>query len=119
MADIFISVIHEEVRVAEAVQRFLQAHLGKHGDVFLSADPWQVYAGEEWLDRIIAEVRNAKVVISLFSAISVERPWVNFEAGAAWVREETKLIPVCFGGLSKGNMPKPYSSIQAVQLEDF
>jgi hypothetical protein len=119
MADIFISFIHEEVRVAEAVQRFLQAHLGKNSGVFLSADQWQVYAGEQWLDRIIAELRDAKVVISLFSPTSVKRPWVNFEAGAAWVRPETKLIPVCFGGMSKGNMPKPYSSIQAIQLEDF
>jgi hypothetical protein len=119
MADIFISFSHEEVRVAEAVQRFLQAHLSDHNGVFLSADQWQVYAGDQWLDRIIVELRTAKVVISLFSPVSVKRPWVNFEAGAAWVREETRLIPVCFGGVSKGKMPKPYSSIQAVQLEDF
>jgi len=119
MADIFISFIHEEEQVATAVQRFIQAHLDDRRDVFLSSDRWAIYGGEKWLDRIILELRQAKVVVSLFSPASVKRPWVNFEAGAASVRDETALIPVCFGGMTKGNMPKPYSSLQAVQLEDF
>lgn len=119
MADIFISFIHEEEEVAKAVQRLLQSHLPDRRDVFLSSDRWAIYAGEQWLDRIISELRQARVVVSLFSPASVKRPWVNFEAGAAWVREDTALIPVCFGGMTKGKMPKPYSSLQAVQLEDF
>ena len=119
MAEVFISFIHEEGQVAAAVQRFIQAHLKDHTGVFLSSDQWEIYAGESWLDRIISELRQAKVVVSLLSPESVVRPWVNFEAGAAWVREDTALIPVCFGGMTKGEMPKPYSSLQAVQLDDY
>lgn len=107
MADVFISFIHEEEQVATAVQRFLQAHLTDRNDVFLSSDRWAIYAGEQWLDRIISELRQAKVVVSLLSPAlspaSVARPWVNFEAGAAWIREGTALIPVCFGGMIKGD----------------
>lgn len=120
MAEIFISFIHEEEEVAKAVQRFLQAFVADREGVFLSSDQWAIYAGEEWLPRIISELRKAKVVISLLSLKSVRRPWVNFEAGAAWVRKEegTGLIPACFGGLTKGKMPKPYSGLNALDLDN-
>ncbi len=116
MADIFISFIHEEQPVAVAVQHLLRASLGNQ-NVFLSADEWQIFAGEQWLDRIKAELQPAKVVVLLLSPRSVKRPWVNFEAGAAWLTKKV-IIPACFAGLSKGTLPKPYSNIQALDLPE-
>lgn len=116
MADIFISFIHEEQAVAVAVQQLLRPFLGNR-NVFLSADEWQIFAGEQWLDRIKAELQPAKVVVLLLSPRSVQRPWVNFEAGAAWLTGKV-IVPVCFAGLSKGTLPKPYSNIQALELPD-
>jgi len=116
MADVFISFIHEEQRVATAVQRLLERHFGRK-KVFLSSDQWQVFAGEIWLDRLRAELSSAKIVLLMLSYRSVERPWVNFEAGAAWLSGKA-LIPVCFGGLTKGTLPKPYSGIQAIDIPD-
>ena len=52
----------------------------------------------------------------MLSKRSVARPWVNFEAGAAWLVDKT-LIPVCFGRLSKNVLPHPYSAIQALNLQ--
>ena len=113
MAEVFISFIHEEERIAKAVHRFLKKKLEKN--VFLSSDKWQVFAGELWLDRIRQELSSAKVVILLISHKSVLRPWVNFEAGAAWLTNKV-VIPVCFADMSKEELPKPYSGIQAVSL---
>jgi hypothetical protein len=45
----------------------------------------------------------------------VSRPWFNFEAGAAWTRNIV-IIPVCYGTLGKEGLPKPYSSLQAIDL---
>jgi len=45
----------------------------------------------------------------------VARPWVNFEAGAAWLADKP-IIPVCYGNLSKDALPHPYSAIQALNL---
>ena len=124
MADVFISYIHEEESVAEALQQFLQKPLDNSqwqplpaDQVFLSSDTWQVLAGEIWLDRIMQELKSAKVVILLLSKESISRPWVNFEAGAALALGK-KIIPVCFGNISKGNMDKPYSGIQGLDLPD-
>src|SRR5436309_1278335 len=105
MADVFVSFIHEEQRVADAVQRFLRTHLQR--DVFISANPWQVYAGEDWLQRIRQELEACRVVILMLSPASVGRPWINFEAGAAWLAGKV-VIPVCFGGLRANGLPKPY-----------
>lgn len=114
MAEVFISFIHEEEKIAKAVQIFLKKKLEKQ-NIFLSSDKWQVFAGELWLDRIRQELSSAKVVILLFSHKSVVRPWVNFEAGAAWLTDKA-VIPVCFGDMAKEELPKPYSGIQALSL---
>jgi hypothetical protein len=116
MADVFISFIHEEQAVATAVQKILRVSLSKQ-NVFLSSDEWQIFAGEQWLERIKEELKSAKVVVLMLSPTSVNRPWVNFEAGAAWLTGKL-LIPACFGGLSEGDLPKPYSNLQALDLPD-
>jgi hypothetical protein len=115
MASVFISYIHEDVEVAQALQRFIQVKLGDMQDVFLSADPWMIYAGEDWLRKITSELRSAKVVVLLLTPTSVQRPWVNFEAGGAWLAGKP-VIPVCFGGLTPATLPKPYSSLQGVTI---
>ncbi len=49
----------------------------------------------------------------------MNRLWVNFEAGGAWFSGDKKLIPVCIGGLSPARLPKPYSNIQGIDLQDL
>ena len=86
-------------------------------NVFLTADSRQMKAGENWLDRIESELREAKVVIVLLSHRSLARPWINFEAGAAWINGAL-LIPACAGGLTAKDLPKPYADLQAVCLDN-
>jgi hypothetical protein len=116
MAHVFISFIHEEQAIATAIQEVLSGLLPAN-DVFISADNYQVFAGEIWLEKIRRELDEAKVVVLMLSPASIKRPWINFEAGAAWLTGKA-LIPVCFGGLTKGSMDKPYSGIQGVDLPD-
>jgi hypothetical protein len=67
---------------------------------FMSADTWQIYSGELWLERVVAELKMAKETILMLSPVSVGRPWVNFEAGGAFFTDK-RIIPVCFGGLAE------------------
>jgi hypothetical protein len=118
MARVFISFVHEEVDYAQAVQSFITRMLGTDVTPFLSSDKLQIYAGEKWIDRIMDELKDALVVLLILSEESVKRPWVNFEAGAAWTRD-IAIIPVCILGFTKEELPKPYSSLQAVDLRHF
>lgn len=115
MGSVFISFIHEEEREAECVQSFIVAVLHLQDRPFMSSDRWKIYAGELWLGRIIDELSKA-VVILMLSPRSVNRPWVNFEAGMGWGLKAA-VIPVCHGDLKKEELPKPYSNLQAIELQ--
>lgn len=87
MADIFISHVHEEAEVALALKAYFEEQmgqpLGRKPEIFVSSDRWQMRSGN-WLERIRKELDSAQVVVLVLSKRSVKRPWVNFEAGAAW-----------------------------------
>jgi hypothetical protein len=91
--------------------KFGNHYLGR-GDVFLSSD---IPYGENWFNRIKRELVECKVMVSLLSKRSVMRPWVNFEAGAAWLPNE-RVLPAFFGNLTIANLPRPYADLQAVNL---
>ena len=116
MARLFVSFVHEDEKLASAVQDLLQTELNLHEEVFLSSDQSQIYAGDLWLQKIKEALSAAEIVILMLSQRSVARPWVNFEAGAAWLADKP-IIPVCYGNLSKDALPHPYSAIQALNLQ--
>ena len=103
MADIFISHIHEDGSVANALRWFISAKVQPQtAEIFVSSS--QLQLGDEWLEKIRISFRSAKIVIALFSPEAVKRPWVNFEAGGAWFSPEKMLIPLCIGGLSPATL---------------
>jgi len=115
MASVFISFVHEDQKIADAIKYLIQEELEPDGPVFLSSDLGQVRPGEQWVDKIRTALESCEVLISLLSARSIKRPWINFEAGAAWIQKRP-VIPVCFGKMSKASLPQPYSGMQAVAL---
>jgi hypothetical protein len=120
VATIFISFTNGDLLAARAMSKFLgelAPLFGEDFDSFYSSDRNTIFAGEDWMKRMSEELKAAKVLISMLSPNSAEKPWVNFEAGAAWFSESTHLIPVCFGGLTLANLPKPYSILQAVEID--
>jgi TIR domain len=116
MARLFVSFVHQDEKLASAVQGLLETELNLREEVFLSSDKSQIYAGDLWLQKIKEALSAAELVILMLSQRSVARPWVNFEAGAAWLADK-KVIPVCYGNLSKDALPHPYSAIQALNLQ--
>lgn len=117
MTDVFISFVHEDKAIAEAVKRILEYELRPQVKVFMTTDQSQMLAGDDWLKRIKEELTRASIVMLMMSRRSIQKPWVNFEAGAAWIMGK-RVIPVCFGNQSKASLPHPYSQWQAVQIPD-
>ena len=56
-------------------------------------------------------------MVVLCSPESIARPWINFEAGAAWVKG-IPLIPACHQGLAPRQLPVPLSLRQGVSLSE-
>ena len=110
---VFISHITPEKEIALALQELIQASFLGLIEVFVSSDPKSLPAGRKWLDRITGALKACAVEIVIASPASVTRPWINFEAGAAYLRD-IPVIPVCHSGMTPGKLPAPLNSLQAV-----
>jgi hypothetical protein len=111
---LFISHLSTESDLAQALKKHLQDDFLGLLDVFVSSDLETIRAGDRWLDRISNALARAEVAIVLCSRESVSRPWVNFEAGAAWVRQ-IPVIPICHSGLGRNELPTPLNMLEALE----
>jgi len=111
---IFVSHISEESPLAAVLKTNLSSDFLGLVEVFVSSDLESIAAGSNWLVSLEQALREATVLIALCSHASINRPWVNFEVGAAWVKS-IPIVPVCHTGLKPRDLPIPYSVLQAVE----
>ncbi|HWU42783.1 MAG TPA: TIR domain-containing protein, partial [Bdellovibrio sp.] len=62
-------------------------------------------------------LRQASLLLVLCSHASLRRPWVNFEVGAAWIKQ-IRIVPICHSGLEPSSLPIPFSLLQSIQASD-
>jgi hypothetical protein len=111
---IFISHISDEAVLADILKkRLLKDFLGLV-DVFVSSDEVSIDAGANWLESIKNALESAKVELVLCSKASIKRPWINFEAGAGWLRG-VPIVPICHTGLRPDELPMPLTVLQAIE----
>lgn len=113
----FISHVSEEAEVAACLKTALARDFLGFLDVFVSSDGQSIAAGEDWLKSIDEALQGADLVMILCSPASIRRPWINFEAGAAWMRK-IPIVPLCHAGLTPRDLPMPLSSRQGLSLSD-
>lgn len=115
---VFISHIVEEKDIAFLVKDFIEdAFLGLI-DVFISSDKDSISLGQKWLNSITDSLKNCSIEIILCSPISIKRPWINFEAGAGWIRD-IPVIPLCHSGIEPSNLPLPLNLLQAAKANEI
>lgn len=114
---VFISHITQEVSLAELLkERISQDFLGMI-DVFVSSDDNSILLGSKWLDNIGTALQTAKVEIVICSHDSIMKPWINFEAGAGWVKG-IPIVPICHSGLRPVELPIPLNMLQGITAND-
>ena len=84
--DIFISHTSQEVDLAEALKRQIQEDFADF-EVFISSDDSSIGSNQEWMNQIKAALLEVKLMVVLCSVDSLKRPWISFEAGAAWIKQ--------------------------------
>jgi hypothetical protein len=111
---IFISHVTEEAELAGIFKQHVTADFLGRVEVFVSSDTESVSAGENWLTSVLTHLRKACCLLVLCSKASIKRPWIHFEAGAAWIRD-TQVVPICHAGLMLRDLPMPFTVLQAVE----
>ena len=111
---IFISHTATETKLAQHLKDRLEADFLGSVHVFVSSDQTSIGAGTKWLDEVEKALKAAALHLILCSDESVGRPWVNFEAGAAWLRG-VPVIPVCHSGMTPNGLPVPLILLEALE----
>ncbi len=115
---VFISHITEEKEIAVAFKELIENSFLGMLEVFVSSDEDSIHMGQRWLDRISGGLKSCSVEIVLCSPKSITRPWINFEAGAGWVRD-IPVIPLCHSGITPSQLPMPLNLLQAATANEI
>src|SRR4051812_42108938 len=113
----FISHISEEATTAATLKKVLNKDFLRMLEVFVSSDGESIAAGDAWLESIEEALQKSSLMLVLCSPVSIRRPWINFEAGAAWMRK-VPIVPLCHGGLKPGDLQAPLSFREGILLSD-
>jgi hypothetical protein len=116
-AIVFISHITPERDIAIAFKDLIEMSFLTLIEVFVSSDEDSIGMGQRWLDNITTALQTCSIEIVLCSPLSVNRPWINFEAGAGWVRN-IPVIPLCHSGLEPSKLPLPLNLLQAATANE-
>lgn len=114
---VFLSHFTPEGSVARRLKEFLEGIFAGAVEVFVSSHEWSLRLGDPWEVKVRQELADSSMILVLLSSDSIVRPWVNFEAGTAWLRD-IALIPMVHRGLSLERLDRPFSSLEGVSLLD-
>ena len=114
--NIFISHAVANKNIACALADTLEA-AREDVTTFLASRPGDIRADEDWLEGIERALKKADTYIILLTPESVLRPWVNFEAGAAWFFQR-QLVFLRIQALSTDDIPLPINSRQVYAIDD-
>lgn len=114
---VFVSHAAVDAEIAAIFKADVEQHFLGLCRLFVSSSLDSLTAGEEWTATIKKHLNEAVILIGLLSPIAIQRGWVYFEFGAAWMRG-IPVIPVCHSGLIKDSLPPPLSIFQGLNLSD-
>jgi hypothetical protein len=117
ICDVFISHITEEKEIADKLKSLLIEAFGEDLKVFVSSDYRSIGGGKVWYSEIIESLTATPVVLVLLSETSVERRWINFEAGVG-IGAGSLVIPLVTEGFQKSKVGLPLSQLQVRALND-
>ena len=112
---IFISHSSADRALAESLARHIEL-CGSDIKTFVASRAGDIRADTEWLPSVQKGLRDADAYILLLTVNSVSRPWVSFEAGAAWFSNRTCIL-VRAGRLPAADIPLPLSAKQVFTLD--
>jgi len=115
---VFLSHIYEERELAILFKELIEDSFLDMINVFVSSDEKSIPLGQKWLDDITQGLNSCVVEIILCSPISVKKPWINFEAGAGWIRN-IPVIPLCHSGMEPDKLPLPLNLLQAAKITEI
>ncbi len=115
--NLFLSHLTLERALADLLKSAISRDFIGLVNFFVSSDTTSIPLGEKWERKMIEGLSSSDLHIVLCSPESVNRPWINFETGAACLRQ-IPIIPICHSGLSREQLPSPLSQFESIVASD-
>lgn len=113
---VFLSHAARDQEIAIALKLVIESAVSG-SDVFVSSDTEDLHRGDQWVGKILEKLQEARMLLILATDRSLNRPWVWYETGAGW-RGALRMIPCCLGRVRKSQLPAPFSSYQALNVDE-
>lgn len=115
----FLSHYSGEQSDAEDIKEHLTMMFREQDVEIFLASRWEsITPGAVWEPKILDALGSTDALLALMSIDALGKHWVNFEIGFAWARKACILI-FCHKGLTSSGLPRPYSSLQVVDINDL
>jgi hypothetical protein len=114
MKQFFISFASENRELAEYIHKYLNNLFQGECRFWLSTE---IAPGADWQTKLLSELDKSHGLLLLLTPQSLEKRWVNVEAGACWVAKKP-IFPLICGGVSVHHLQPPITAFQAVQIEE-
>lgn len=116
---IFIAHYSGEQSDAEDIEDHLKKIFRNQAlEIFLYSSWESVAPGDTWEQKLMDALESTDALLVLMSVDALGRSWLNFEIGVAWAKK-IRILIFCHKGLSISGLPRPYSSLQAVDINTF
>jgi len=109
MADVFLSYARADAATSVIIKDVLES-LGL--TVFYDSET--IETGQEWPDALDSELREAKVIVGVWSKLSLDRKWVRIECNLGM--ERGILVPIQIEEISALDKPAAFSTVQFSSL---
>lgn len=113
---VFLSHAVTDQHIATYLKKVIQESV-QGTDVFVSSDGEDLHPGDPWVETILTNLQNARMLLVLATNRGMSRPWVWYEAGAGWSRG-LRIIPCCIGKTRKGRLAPPFSCYQSLNIDE-
>ena len=113
--NIFLSHITVESTLADALQKHLARDFIGLVNVFVSSDHLSIPVGKKWLEELTEALKKANLHLILCSPEATERPWIQFEAGAAHLRG-IPIVPLFHKGMTSAKLRVPLSEYEGFDV---
>jgi DNA-binding MarR family transcriptional regulator len=114
---IVISHIQQDLRPALILKKWIENGFGNSCEALLSTDPESIPLFPRLVEENENTLANFKALILVCSPDSLQRPWISFEAGCAWMKK-VLVLPVCYSGATPAELPPPLTLFSAFDLND-
>ena len=113
---IAISHIVEELTVAQALAKWIDAAFPARCAVVLSSDTREMPSGGRWREEVDQTLASTRVLLVVCSPAALRRPWISFEAGSAWMKR-VPVLPICHAGQRAAKLPPPLWTFAPLEIE--